>query len=151
MKHFEYNRTRFVTPCNPVEGVIINPIPDVVEKNKQLLDSIYSINPTTGLPSGDLAIYLSDKANPEIKSFIETQILHSLDVNSDGLSMPNQIINSMKRVIGDDDIAFFSRAHDEQPEEYAERLTNYFNDLKAVQAERKRIAHLKELMKSDSK
>ena len=49
--------------------------PDTVKTDDQLLQYIFGCDPVTGLPIGDLAIYLGDDANPEIKAYIEKNLL----------------------------------------------------------------------------
>lgn len=45
-----------------------------------LLSVIYAIDERTNLPTGDLAYYVSDKVNPQIKEFILRNLL--MDVSS---------------------------------------------------------------------
>lgn len=109
---------------------IDNPKPlqlqDVDDKDKALLDLIFAKDPVNGIPCGDLAIYLSDKANPEVKRFIELNLLQSVD--SAGPDLPSDVTNKIRSSISDDDIARFSRGRDETKEEYAVRLRKWFDD-----------------------
>ena len=49
-----------------------------VEKNISptdvLIKEIYAPDPRTGLPTGDIGYFVSDKGNPEIKQFILEQL-----------------------------------------------------------------------------
>ena len=47
-----------------------------VVKENPLLDVIYGLDEKTKLPKGDIALFLSDRTSPEIRSFI-SQSLHS--------------------------------------------------------------------------
>ena len=115
---------------------------DVLNKDSQLLDYIYAIDPHSCMPSGDLAIYLGDKANPEIRQFIEMNLLNENPNVDSPMSLPDDVVNKMKGVIKDDDIAFFTRNHNETREEYADRLKLYFLKEKEV---RRREGKLKEI------
>ena len=115
---------------------------DVLNKDSQLLDYIYAIDPQSCMPSGDLAIYLGDKANPEIRQFIELNLLNENPNTDSPMSLPDEVVNKMKGVIKDDDIAFFTRNHNETREEYADRLKLYFLKEKEV---RRREGKLKEI------
>lgn len=141
-----YNRGRYI--YRPVENtrVVLNPVPDTPEPAKQLLDLIYSRDPVTGLPSGDLAMFLNEKANPEVKAFIESSLLKNNENLGDGLSIPQDMLNAARKVIGDDDIAFFSKATSESSTDYASRMNKFFDSQRAIAAEEKRIAQLKKIM-----
>lgn len=98
---------------------------DVKSKKEELFDFIFSADPVTGVPQGDLAIYLGDKANPEIKAFIQNELMSERSDSSDGMNLPDEVINKF-RSLSDDDVALFSRNHNESREEYANRLRLYF-------------------------
>lgn len=107
--------------------------PDVKSKKEELFDMIFSADPVTGVPQGDLAIYLGDKANPEIKAFIQNELLSERDDLADGVRMPDEVLNKFKS-LSDDDVALFSRNHNESREEYANRLRLYFAKERADRA-----------------
>lgn len=96
---------------------------DVRSKKEELFDLIFQPDPVTGVPQGDLAIYLGDNANPEIKAFIQTELMSERSDSS--AVMPEEVTNKFKS-LSDDDIALFSRNHSESSEEYADRLRLYF-------------------------
>ena len=85
---------------------------DVNDKDKALLDLIFSRDTVNGIPCGDLAIYLGDKANPEVKRFIEMNLLQP-SVDTGGVDMSTEMTNQIRSSITDDDIARFSRGRDE--------------------------------------
>lgn len=120
-------------------------VSDVKGVDNELLKFIYGTDPNNGGLSGDLSIYLCDNANPEIKRFIE---LNLLTENSDGtgLSLSTEQTNALRKVINDDDIAFFSRNHGETKDEYALRLRNYLEDAKASRAKYKADKEYKDLI-----
>lgn len=122
-------------------------VSDVRKKEDPLMDYIFGVNPVTGLPTGDLAIYLSDKANPEVRQFIEMNLLKdnpSTDVPA--LSMPDDVVNKYRSVITDDDVAQFSRNHDETRDEYAERMRNWFADERERNFQKNRVEKFKKMM-----
>ena len=100
---------------------------DVNDKDKALLDLIFSRDPVNGIPCGDLAIYLGDKANTEVKRFIEMNLLQP-SVDSGGVDMSTEMTNKIRSSITDDDIARFSRGRDDSKEEYAVRMRKWFDD-----------------------
>lgn len=103
---------------------------DVPEKLKQILDVIYAVNPSLGYPQGDLAIWISDKANPEIKSFIEKNLIRQMDAEPSAVSMSTELTNSLRSAITDDDIANFYRRKNESPTDYSERIYGYLQNMK---------------------
>ena len=118
---------------------------DVRNKDSQLLDYIYALDPVTSLPCGDLAIYLGDRANPEIRYFIEMNLLQPLAPEA-GSDMPDEVVNKF-RTLSDDDIAFFSRSKIETREEYADRLKLYFVQEKQKRRQEGRLKEIEGLLK----
>ena len=121
---------------------VVDPPADSINSDSQLLDYIYSVDPVTSLPCGDLAIYLGDKANPEIRNFIEMNLLQPRSDGKSVMDIPQDVLNKMKSVVGDDDIVQFSRNHDESREEYADRMKLYFLNEKK---RRRQEGYLKEV------
>ena len=121
---------------------------DVHDPNQALLDLIFGINPATGLPEGDLSVYLGDKANPEIRNFIESQLLKERsDVH--GLSGLSTEVTNKFRDLSDDDVAFFSRNHGESRQEYADRLRLYFAEERERRARSKKQAKIDKLLNGE--
>lgn len=118
---------------------------DVKGVDNELLSYIYGTDPNNGHLTGDLSVYLGDKANPEIKRYIEMNLLHE-NGDSDGLPLSTEQTNALRKVINDDDVAFFSRNHGETKDEYALRIRNYLEDEKARRAKYKADKEYKELV-----
>lgn len=135
---------------NLIPSVEIGEMPDVLHSDSQLLDYIYSVDPVTSLPSGDLAIYLGDKANPEIRNFIEMNLLQENIDGRSSMSLPDDVINKMKGVITDDDVAFFTRNHNESREEYADRLKLYFLKEKEKRRQEGKLKEIEGLLKKSN-
>lgn len=114
----------------------------------ELLDLIYGVDSVTGLPKGDLAQFLSDKTNPQLRLFIEQNLMNE-NVSSNGLSLGNDVLNKFRSVITDDDLARFTRNHDESVEDYAARMSNELEEMryqswkkKHEQSIRKRLSEI---------
>lgn len=102
---------------------------DTVQQENPLMDYIFGINPETGLPNGDLAFYLGKNTRPEIRTFIETNLMVDMsNIGQSPLDLPTEVVNKMRSTITDDDIAQFSRNHDETREEYASRIKTWLEN-----------------------
>lgn len=82
---------------------------------KPILDEIFSVDPITGNPRGDIAYFLSKDANPQVKAFIESA-LFSQRVD-ESLRDPEKY--------SDDLILEYSRNDNESVKDYASRLASY--------------------------
>lgn len=58
-----------------LEKVQVHPIEFKNDLSGQVLDVIYAPDPFTRLPQNDIAVYMSDKVDPQIKEFIATQLM----------------------------------------------------------------------------
>lgn len=123
------NRSVYLSGRASVGDIIVLPIeesvsPDV-EKRNPLLDEIFAPD-ENGLLLGDLKHFLNNKTNSEVRQFIEQQLLQERSTGSNPLNVSDEVLNKMRSVITDDDIAFFSRGSDETVEQYAGRVAHYF-------------------------
>lgn len=98
-----------------------------IEENdlKPLLDEIFSVDPITGMPKGDIQYFMSKDGNPQVKAFIENYLIRPRSVAS--MSDPKQV--------SDDLIAEMSRRSDESSTEYIERIGSIRDE--AIEAFRK--------------
>lgn len=87
-----------------------------VKAEDAFLKLVYSPDPVTKLPTGDLAYMVSDKANPEVKNWVLQNIM--IDVSS--ASMP-----AAPKGLSDDDIAALARDPKESVQSYMERVNTY--------------------------
>lgn len=124
--------------------------PDVCATDNHLMDYIFGLDPLTQLPCGDLAIYLGEKANPEVKQFIELNLLKERVDSKGNIDLPQDVVNGFRSVIKDDDVAAFSRNHGETKEEYADRLKLYFLQEKQKRQREKRVKELEQLIEDTS-
>ena len=83
---------------------------------KQILDEIFCVDENTGFPRGDIQYYMSSNGNPQVKQWIENNLLKprmSSRENLEGLT--------------DDMIAEFAQRKDESLDDYTERLQGLYD------------------------
>lgn len=109
--------------CEPVEhnGVVD---PDYIPTDSdmdRILKEIYSVDEKSGLPKGDLAFYLSPDGNPQVKAWLENNLLKpraaALGTSVEGVT--------------DDMIADFAKGSNESAEDYTSRLQKIYVDTTA--------------------
>lgn len=103
-----------IVPClvsDKEKSKMIPPRPE-----DSLLSLVYSLDPITKLPTGDLGYLVSDKANPEVKNWILQNIM--IDVSSAAAPAP-------PKGLSDDDIASLARDPHESSQAYMERVNQY--------------------------
>ena len=100
-----------------------------IKESNPLLDLIFAPD-ERGCLNGDLSQFLSDKTNPQVREFIQSQLMIE-NPDEKGLSLNADVINKMRGVVNDDDIARFSRNHGESPEQYAMRIGSFFSEERA--------------------
>lgn len=86
------------------------------EKLESLLVEIYGVDPKTNLPVGDVAQYMSDNTNPQIRDFISKQLMSAVE----------PVGNSSQ--LSDDDLVRYQRKSGESVRDYVERMANYVRD-----------------------
>ena len=96
---------------------VIEPSPDLVVESdlKQIFDEIFSVDPISGNPRGDIAYFLSKDANPQVKAFIESALFTQ---RSEDYMFDSDKFN-------DDLIVEYSRKDNESVKDYASRLASY--------------------------
>lgn len=87
---------------------------------KSVLDEIFSVDPISGFPRGDIQYYMSSDGNPQVKQWLENNLLKPR--MSDGQSLAD---------VTDDMRAEFARQKGESIADYQLRLQNIYNDAKA--------------------
>lgn len=115
-----------------LDRVFFDIIPDSVpnvSKDDPLLNLIFAKD-ERGCFVGDVSQFMSDKTNPEVKLFIQQQLMNP-NSSEKGLSLNTEQVNKLREIISDDDVARFSRNHGESPEQYALRLGKFFSEEKA--------------------
>ena len=98
----------------PVEFVDEDFVPSPESQFDIILNEIFSVDPVSGLPKGDIAYYLSENGNPQVREWIKNNLLQPRSVLTG--ADPSQV--------SDDLIVEFSRGVDETIESYAMRLSS---------------------------
>lgn len=88
----------------------------------RILKEIFSVDPSTGLPQGDLAYYLSPSGNPQIKQWLENNLLKP---------RAEKVGTSVEGVT-DDMLVEMSRGDKESVEDYALRLRSIYEESRKV-------------------
>lgn len=97
-------------------------VPDMVDSDlKAVLDEIFAVDPISGFPQGDIQYFLSKNGNPQVKAWLETNLL-SPRAKQSGTSLEG---------VTDDFIAEYARNDGESVHAYAERLKGYYDSAKA--------------------
>ena len=87
---------------------------------KAVLDEIFSVDPVSGFPKGDIQYYLSSEGNPQVKQWLENNLLK-----------PRMSSSKNPEGVTDDMIAEFSKKKNESASAYAERLMSIYDSAKA--------------------
>lgn len=87
---------------------------------ENILNSIYTVDKSTGAPIGDIAVFLSKNTSPEVKQFIQMNLMSP--------------VKSVGQVTGlsDDDILSMQRQPGESKFDYVQRL---YDTIKSAQSE----------------
>lgn len=98
-----------------------------VRKNEEdtLLSVIFAPNPRTGLPSSDVAVYLSKKTNPAVREFIANNLLR-----------PTNARNLLPADFSED-LSDFQRGEYETAFEYSKRVGKLLSDMNSKDVESK--------------
>lgn len=81
-----------------------------------IFDEIFSVDPVTLLPDGDIACFMSENTSESVRNFISQNLLNE----NGGLSDTSKFDG-----LSDDVIAEFTRGGDESIEHYRNRLVSY--------------------------
>lgn len=98
--------------------------PDYVMSDSELervLNEIFAVDETTGFPKGDISYFLSKDGNPQVKAWLESNLL-SPRAKQSGSSIEG---------VTDDFIAEYARNDGESLASYSSRLRGYFDSAKA--------------------
>lgn len=97
-------------------------LPEPVKQDSELdaiLKEIFSVDPHTGLPMGDIAYYLSPDGNPAVKDWLVNNLLK-----------PRSGGTEFNPDITDDTIVEMSRQQNESIEDYSSRLMGIYDEAK---------------------
>lgn len=109
---------RYDASCGVPKRQVLQSDERQVKPEDSLISIIYSPDPISGLPTGDLNFWVSDKVNPQIKDFILSRLMQdtSSAVNA---KLPDGI--------SDADAFALSRHSGESVSQYVERLNGEIN------------------------
>lgn len=118
MKKELASKFAFLSPVannlEPVKFVEEDIVPSPESQLDIILNEIFSVDPVTGMPKGDIAYYLGENGNPQVREWIKNNLLQPRSV----------ITGADPQRVSDDLIAEFSRGADETNEAYAKRLSS---------------------------
>lgn len=75
-----------------------------------VLQEIFSVDPVSGLPKGDIAYFLSKDGNPQVKAWLETNLLQprrQVAVKPEGVT--HELIAEFSRQPGESNLDYASR------------------------------------------
>lgn len=116
MKKDIYDYYRVNVPVNKTDEPVCECVIEKTDTVPAILQAIYSLDPVTRLPTGDVMCFLSSKTSPEVKQFIMDNLM--VDVTSQQLPpIPDGL---------DDDTAFaLQRQPDENVDSYRDRVSSF--------------------------
>lgn len=111
---------------------VIDPefVPSVSQLDEILMD-IFSVDPESGLPRGDLAYYLSPDGNPTVKAWLENNLLKP---------RAKRVGTSIEGVT-DDMLNEYSRGSNESVSDYAARLRSLYDSASSEIEKLKNVSH----------
>lgn len=120
------NLSKYFAFCQSidVDRRSVDNVPDYVMSESDLqivLTEIFSVDPDTGFPRGDIAYFLSKDGNPQVKAWLESNLL-SPRAKQTGTSLDG---------VTDDFIAEYARNDGESVADYALRLRGYYDSAQA--------------------
>ena len=119
MKRFIKSMSMFAGVEDISSNGVVDPAYVPSESNMMdILNEIFSVDPISGLPKGDLAYYLSPDGNPDVKLWLENNLLKPRSIAT----------GSSVEGVSDDLIAECARRSDESAFDYALRMENMKNE-----------------------
>ena len=88
-------------------------VPEPITDAERLFMTIYSVNPRTHLPDGDIAMFMSDNTAPEIRDFISKNLMQDYGSLVDGAKYDG---------VDDDTLAMYTRNQGESLQDYRDRM-----------------------------
>lgn len=109
-----------IKPCD--DNLVVDVDNNVQPHTDSLLDVIYSLDPETNLPNGDFAMYMGKDTSPEVRQYIQSQLMSEFPR---GTGVP----------VDNEDILFdYLRQQNEPVIDYVRRISEF---------EQQRISELK--------
>lgn len=136
------------------EDPVVCDVPEasVLKSGDEILDVIFSPDPVTGLPSGSLSMYLSDKTNDEVRSYIEKNLL--FDTSSSAVTSSPEVYSKFRNEIQglqSDFIARCSRNRFESLQDYERRIMRELDTMRNDDLMRQRVESIRRRMEKNDK
>lgn len=100
--------------------------PSPPEKGQELFDTIFAINPLTRLPDGDIAVFMNENTSPEVRQYIQQQLMSALPQDAE---MPSISDKDMEAFGGADGFDNFRRGENESLSDYRDRVIKFLQDV----------------------
>lgn len=95
---------------------------DSLSSSDVILKDIFRINPATGLPEGDLAVFLSENTSPDVRDYVQRNLLNE---------NPNIVADSSGlHGLDDDTIIELTRGANETSVSYSTRVFEYLKGVR---------------------
>ena len=121
---------------------VIPPAPQlpkvVVKSSEDIINMIFSVDPDTLLITSDITHYLGNKTAPEVKQFIQSELMRESSEKSP-ISLPTDSLEQYRN-IPDDLRVELMRGEFETVEDYQERIMSKLNSYKQEIYNKKLIA-----------
>lgn len=114
---------------------------DIVKKEDDILDFIFTIDPLTGFPNGDISQYMSEKTSAEVRDFISQNLMREHNDDGSVLDLPSNVREQF-RELPDELLSDLSRDRFESVEDYEQRINKFL--------ESERDKYIAERKKSDT-
>lgn len=83
------------------------------DPKQDIFDRIFSVDPRTKLPSGDIALFMTQNTSPEVRDFIQQNLMRPVNADTDAGKYDG---------LDDDIIALYTRGADEDIYDYRDRM-----------------------------
>ena len=113
------NMSMFAGLSVPASNGVVDPdfVPNESEMMR-VLSEVFSVDPVSGLPKGALSYYLSPDGNPQVKAWLENNLLKPRAIS----------VGSSIEGVTDDMIEEMQRLPNESNFDYAKRMRGIFDD-----------------------
>lgn len=116
---FGFVMSRSLSDCTfpDSEDYVCSEYSEKSDLNNSLFDLVFSVDPRSNLPVGDVAMYMSENTSPDVKRFIELNLHNPVD---SGVSASGDFSS-----LSDDDIISMTRDKNESISSYRNRMIEY--------------------------
>ena len=120
--YLQFSQLKDIEPKINAPGKVVKE-----QANEQLFDQIFSVNPKTLLPDGDIAVFMSENTSPEVRNYISQMLMNPLPDDSSALPSGYDI--------DEDTLVGLTRRGSESINDYRSRVVNFLESQRSeVQA-----------------